>query len=119
MVSHDFIGENTCMTIDDVRPYALSLPAATEEPHHSYSSFRVKGRIFATIPPGGDFLHVFVDDERRELALAMYPDACENLPWGKKIVRVRVSLSSAEPSDVEDLLLCAWRLKAPKNLLKE
>ena len=105
------------MKYDRVRRYAMSLPQVTEEPHHSYGSFRVNGKIFATVPPGESVLHLFVDDERRELALAMNPQACENLLWGKKIVGVRVSLDKADAADVEDLLDNAWRLKAPKKLL--
>ena len=38
-----------------VREFALSLPGATEEPHFDMSSFRVQGKIFATVPPGEEF----------------------------------------------------------------
>ncbi len=105
------------MTLDDVRSAALALPETNEEPHHRYTSFRVRGKIFATAPPESEHLHVFVDDERRELAIAMFPGAYEPLSWGKKIVGVRVSLPSADADDVEDLLRSAWALKAPKKLL--
>ncbi len=107
------------MTFDDLHAYALSLPEVTEEPHHTYGSFRVKGKIFATLPPGEEFVHIFVDDERRALALAMNPDAYEDLRWGKRIVGLRVLLSKADMTDVQDLLESAWRLKAPKALLKQ
>ena len=56
-----------------IRTHALSLDAVTEEPHHTYSSFRVRGKIFVTIPPEATHLHVFVGEEDRERALAMYP----------------------------------------------
>ena len=102
--------------IERVRRFALSLPESAEAPHHHMSSYRVRGKIFATVPPSGELLHVFVDDERRELALAMDPSAYENLHWGKKVVGVRVHLGSAAHDDVEDLLLCAWRRKAPKSI---
>lgn len=107
------------MTLDDARKLALSLPASTEEPHHRYTSFRVKGKIFATAPPEEEYLHVFVDEERRELAIAMYPNACEPLTSGKKTVGVRVRLAAADADDVQDLLHCAWTLKAPKALLTQ
>lgn len=105
------------MTLDDVRSASRALPETSEEPHHHFTSFRVRGRIFATAPPDSEHLHVFVDEERRELALAMYPDAYEPLTWGKKVVGVRVLLPAADAQDVEDLLRSAWALKAPKNLL--
>ena len=39
------------MKMSQLRIFALSLPDATEEPHFNYSSFRVRGKIFATVPP--------------------------------------------------------------------
>ena len=106
------------MTLDDARKLALSLPSANEEPHHHYTSFRVRGKIFATAPPDGEHLHVFVDEERRELGIAMFPDAYEPLTWGKKTVGIRVRLSAADKDDVEDLLRSAWTLKAPRKLVE-
>ena len=107
------------MTLDDARKMALSLPSSNEEPHHHFTSFRVNGKIFATAPPEEEFLHVFVDEERRELAVAMFPDACEPLTWGKKTVGVRIRLAVADADDVEDLLRSAWALKAPKSLVEQ
>ena len=54
----------------------------------------------------------------RELATAMFPEAYEDLWWGKKIVGIRVSLADANANDVKDLLRCAWERKAPKRLVK-
>ena len=56
------------MNIDSVRAIALSLPHATEEPHHQFSSFRVHGKIFVTVPPDEEHIHVFVSEEDREIA---------------------------------------------------
>jgi hypothetical protein len=47
------------MKLIDARRLAMSLPPVTEEPHFTYTSFRVKGKIFATAPPDGEHLHVF------------------------------------------------------------
>ncbi len=49
------------MKLAEVRRFAVSLPEATEEPHFDLASFRVKGKIFATVPPEEKHLHVFVD----------------------------------------------------------
>ena len=103
------------MNINDVRQYALSLPEASEEPHFKYGSFRIHGKIFATFPPEGEHLHVFVDEQRRELALSMYPEAYEKLWWGKKVVGVKVALGDVDSDDVKDLLHSAWKRKAPKK----
>jgi hypothetical protein len=41
----------------EARRFALSLPEVTEEPHFDMSSFRVRGKIFVTVPPDGTRLH--------------------------------------------------------------
>lgn len=104
------------MTLAQVRKLALALPETSEQPHFEYTSFRVKGKIFATAPPEETHLHIFVDDEQRELALGLAPEFLENLPWGKKIVGLRVSLAKAKPALVEALLHQAWTRKAPQKL---
>ena len=106
------------MNIDAVRRFALSLPETTEEPHFHFSSFRFKGKIFATVPPEEDHLHVFVDETERELMSAHQPTVYEKLWWGKKVVGLRVVLSEAKTDDVEDLIHSAWRRKAPKRLTR-
>lgn len=104
------------MKLAAIRRYALSLPEVTEEPHHQYGSFRVRGRIFVTFPPEQEHLHVFVAEEERELAVAMYGEFTEKLLWGGKVVGVRVALESATPAAVKNLVLQAWVNKAPKSL---
>lgn len=54
------------MRLDTARRFALSLPETTEEPHFEKSSFRVKGKIFATVPEGGKHLHLQVDPMRAQ-----------------------------------------------------
>ena len=104
------------MKIAAVRRFALSLPEVTEEPHFHYSSFRVKGKIFATVPPENDYLHVFVGEPEIELLPAAQPKTYEKLLWGKKVAGLRVTLAAAKPRDVEQLLKSAWARKAPKKL---
>ena len=55
------------MKLAQVRRFAMSLPDVTEEPHFNYTSFRVGGRIFATVPPEGEHLHVFVEGSNASL----------------------------------------------------
>ena len=105
------------MNIAQVRRYALSLSETNEEPHFEYSSFRVRGKIFVTVPPDAQHIHVFVADDERERALALYPTFVEKLVWGGKIRGVRVRLSEASPSVVNQLVRAAWARKAPKHLV--
>ena len=105
------------MNADRVRRYALALPEAVEAPHFDYASFRIGGKIFATIPPDGAHLHVFVDEERRETALALHPGFVEKLFWGQKACGLRIALGRAKPATVDALLRQAWAQRAPKRLL--
>ncbi len=98
-----------------VRKHALSFDAVTEQPHHEFSSFRVHGRIFVTVPPAGDVIHVFVGEEDRERALAMYPEWTEKLLWGGKVVGLRIALRSAIPSAVKALVGRACETRARKR----
>ena len=56
------------MTEDDVRGLALALEGTTEAPHHDRTSFRVGGKIFATMPPDGASVNVLLDEALRRLA---------------------------------------------------
>ena len=101
------------------RAFALSLPGASEEPHFDMTSFRVRGRIFATAPPDETRLHVFVDETDIHAYVAEDPDAFEPLLWGQKVRGIRVLLAAAPQDRVQELLSEAWRRKAPKRLVAE
>lgn len=103
------------MKLDAVRTHAMSLEAVTEEPHHDYSSFRVRGKIFVTVPPAEDVIHVFVGEEDREPALAMHPNFIEKLLWGGKVVGLRIALASANPSAVKTLVSKAYEARVRKD----
>ena len=105
--------------IEGVHAYAKALPEVTQQPHHQMDSYRVAGKIFATVPPGGTHLHLFVDELTRERACAMSPQAVEKLFWGAKVAGLRVQLAEATREVVEDLLLRAWYHKAPKHLASQ
>lgn len=102
------------MKLEQVRKMALSLPLSTEEPHFQYTSFRVKGKIFATAPPDEEHLHVFVNDALREQVVGARPEVFEALHWGSRIVGVRVKLRAALPAEVAKLLSSAWSDRAPR-----
>ena len=105
------------MDLKTIRSQALSLPEVTEEPHFDSASFRVKGKIFITVPPAETHIHLFVAEQDRELALALYPEFIEKLMWGKRIAGLRVNLSKAKAAAVRGLIRKAWENKAPKRLL--
>jgi hypothetical protein len=104
------------MQLAAARKYALSLPEASEEPHFDLASFRVRGKIFATVAPAGDRLHIFVGEALRAPLIAASPETYQALHWGAKVVGVAVMLAAADSATVQHLLRESWRAKAPKRL---
>lgn len=98
--------------LEEVRKVALALPDTTEEPHHNFGSFRVRGKIFVTIPPGEQLLHIFLPAEQREQALAMDPEFLEPVHWGSKVLGVRARLPLARKATVLSLVRQAYAFKS-------
>ncbi|HEX5936939.1 MAG TPA: MmcQ/YjbR family DNA-binding protein [Actinomycetota bacterium] len=107
------------MRLEEARRFALSLPGTNEQAHFEKTSFRVGGKIFATAPPGGGHLHVFVDEDEVRASVADDPSTFEELHWGKKLAGVRIDLRSADRDTVLELLEESWRRRAPKRLIAE
>lgn len=105
------------MRASDFRRLALALPDAVEADHHGFPSFRVGGKIFATLPKT-THAHVLVDSDTIERALDVAPQACSEVWWGKKLCGVRIELAAADRALVEPLLAVAWRARAPKRSLR-
>ena len=61
-------------TQDDVRRFALSLPEAEEQDHHGFPSFRVGGKIFATLPDA-EHVHVMLEADDIRAAVMTSPYA--------------------------------------------
>ena len=101
------------MTPADVRELASALPESVEQDHHGFPSFRVRGRIFATLPDDAT-LRVMLDVDAAEAAVAA--GQCSVLRWGARVAGVAVHLPAADSDLVADLLADAWRRRAPARL---
>ncbi len=104
-------------TMEDVRGWALSLPESTEQPHHELGSFRVRGKIFATIP-NEQCVRIMVDEHEILAATASHSDACHPVYWGKRLSCVAVEIATASADLIRELLTEAWLRKAPASLAK-
>ena len=104
------------VTLAEARRLALALLETTEEDHHGIPSFRVRNKIFATVPDG-DHVRVMLDPDATRAAVGEDPGAFQELWWGKKLSGVTVTLASADHRRVTELLEDAWRRVAPKRLL--
>jgi hypothetical protein len=103
------------MTADDARALALDLPESIEQDHHGRPSFRVGGRIFATLWDA-EHMNVMLDEPGILTATQTHPDVCREVWWGKRLSAVRVELPAAERALLVDLLADAWERKAPARL---
>jgi hypothetical protein len=101
---------------DEARSLALSLPEAVELDHHGRPSFRVGGKIFATLW-SEERMNVMLDEGGTLTAIHRAPDACEEVRWGKRLAAVGVTLPRADRELLRELLVDAWEQKAPKRLL--
>ena len=80
------------MTADEARKLALSLPEAVEQDHHGRASFRVGGKIFATMPPDGAALNVMLGEEEARAAADEAAGVVELLWWGRRLSGVQIAL---------------------------
>jgi hypothetical protein len=99
------------MTPDAARRLALGLPEAVEQDHHGRPSFRIRGRIFATLWDEHT-MNVMVDEPGIRTAVANNPDWCTGRYWGKRLAAVAVDLERAPADRLADLLTDAWERKA-------
>lgn len=106
------------MTLEEARELALSLAETTGQDHHGIASWRVRGKIFATVPDG-DHVRVMVDIGDIRAVVAQYPDSCAEVWWGSRLACVAVDLRSAPSHLVKELLIDAWRRKAPRQVLRD
>ena len=106
------------MTQDDIRTLALSLPEATEEPHFDRASFRVRGKIFATLPPGGELVVLMLPPLVKESLQQTDADAYVPLPgaWEKGRA-TQLAIAGMDADKLADLVRLAWRGVAPKRLI--
>lgn len=109
------------MHLDEARQFALALPETTEEPHFEFSSFRVRGKILATIPPDGETLRLRVGPDETRALIEESPDVFSRSVWGTRVIDdwVAVHLPRADADHVGELIEEAWRLRAPKRLVAQ
>ena len=94
-----------------VRTLALALPEAIEVDHHGFPSFRVHGKIFATMP-NDEILNVMLDEDDIRSEIRAHPAACEGQMWGKKLSALKVRIEAASQTQLRDWLTDAWRRRS-------
>ena len=100
---------------ESVRALALALPHTTESSHFAQPDFRVRNKIFATLPRAVDIVCLKSTPANLDALVAADPETFSN-EWRGRWLRVR--LDRVTESMLQDLLLDAWSLVAPKALTK-
>jgi hypothetical protein len=101
----------------DVRALALSLPEVREEPHFDRASFRVRGKIFATIAPDGESGMLKLDLDAHESLLAAEPGTFFSFGGFSRNGATGVRFARVKKQVFRELLGEAWRNVAPKTLV--
>ena len=104
-------------TANQVRKLALAMPGVEERDHHGFPSFRVKGKIFCTLPDAAH-ANVMLAPDDATAAASLAGHAVSELWWGKKLSGVKVDLKKADAALLRALLADAWTGKAPPALKK-
>ena len=105
------------ITPDDIRRIALSFPEAVEADHHGMPSFRVGGKIFATIHIAPPRMMAKLDIEDQHNLTQAHPGLVEPVPgsWGRK-GSTFLWYAQADEALVRLMLDLAWRGRAPRRL---
>lgn len=106
------------MRVDALRRFALSLPEAEERQTWGTATFRVRSKIFTMLSE--QERHVWAKstfDEQRAL-VAMYPDVFFVPPYVGPSGWVGAVLARVDPGEMRELVVEAWRLTAPSELVE-
>jgi len=106
------------VTPDDIRRIALSFPEAVEIDHHGMPSFRVGGKIFATLHLAHPRMMAKLDPEDQHNLSQAHPGLVEPVPgaWGRG-GSTFLWYEQADEALARLMLDLAWRGRAPRRLL--
>jgi hypothetical protein len=109
------------MTVEDFRRIALRFPETVEGSHMGHPDFRVRNKIFATIPdPKKQRGMVKLTPEQQQDFAGDAPKIFEPVQggWGLRGATY-VNLKPAKKEQVRLALVAAWLNAAPKPLAKQ
>jgi hypothetical protein len=107
------------MTEEELIALALGLPEAVQSAHFDKRDFRVRGRIFMTLP-GGDYCVVRLTPDQQKMAIATAPEVAMAVPggWGER-GSTRLYYAVADERTMHDLVQQAWKNTAPKSMISK
>ncbi|CAL9360500.1 MmcQ/YjbR family DNA-binding protein [Streptomyces sp. enrichment culture] len=104
---------------DAVRRIALSLPETTEKTAWSMPTFRVAGKMFATLPEDETSIAVRCPAQERDELVLAEPEKFWIADHEAKFAWVRARLAALEDEDELRVILAdSWRQAAPPRLIE-
>ena len=104
---------------DEVRGWALELPGVEEGMSYGTPALRVRGKLLARLRDEDGAMVLKVAPEVRNLLLTINPATYYITPHYEGYPAVLVRLEAADPAELRDLLIDAWRDHASKRLIAE
>jgi hypothetical protein len=105
------------MTAEEFRKLALAFPGAEEKSHFDKADFRVRNKIFATLPDSETGV-VKLTREQQEMMVAAEPKIFSAIKGGWGLQGwTRVALGDADEVTLKSALSAAWSSVAPKKLI--
>jgi hypothetical protein len=106
------------MRASTFRRIALSLPQAEERETWGEATFRIRNKIFAMMGSDGKRASVKSTRDEQQALIAGDPATFYQPPYVGQHGWVGVQIRSADAGELEELLTEAWRLTAPKRLVR-
>jgi len=105
---------------DDVVEIVSRLPGVELGSSYGTPALKVRGKFICRLRTDPDALVLrVVDMGEREALLQGQPDVFFTTPHYDGYPAVLVHLEAADPMELAELIEDAWRLRAPKRLIKE
>jgi hypothetical protein len=106
------------MRASTVRTFALSLPEAEERETWETATFRVRGKIFVMFSERERHAWVKSTHDEQRALVAGDPGTFFVPPYVGPSGWVGVVIRTVDPAEMRELVTEAWRLTAPKRLLR-
>jgi hypothetical protein len=108
----------TAMNDQAFRIAAMALPEAEEKSHFGKADFRVRNRIFASLPDATSAV-LKLTREQQDMLTGAEPALFAAIPggWGKR-GWTRLSLANCDEATLQSALWMAWRNAASAGLVK-
>ncbi|MCW2570948.1 MAG: hypothetical protein QOE84_871 [Actinomycetota bacterium] len=108
------------VTAEDVRRIASALPRTSEHLVRDRVKFRIGSIVYVALSRDEELMGFAFPKEERSVLVASDPDRfLMPVPSDERYNWVRVRLSSLELSELEELVVEAWRMCVPKKVARE